>query len=110
MYWLYLGGVYPVCKSEASSHRSAGRPHKNIDREGAREGEFLSRISTNKKASSAIQNDVGSERNGVELFHLLIGALSFHSRHEFLSTNKSTIFGKEITMIGWELILLAHFD
>ena len=64
VYWLYLGGVYPVCKSEASSHRSAGRPHKNIDREGAREGEFLSRISTNKKASSAIQNDVGSERNG----------------------------------------------
>ena len=88
VYWLYLGGVYPICKSEASSHRSAGRPHKNIDREGAREGEFLSRISTNKKASSAIQNDVGSERNGVELFHLLIGALSFHSRHEFLSTNK----------------------
>ena len=78
VYWLYLGGVYPVCKSEASSHRSAGRPHKNIDREGAREGGFLSRISTNKKASSAIQNDVGSERNGVKLFLLLRGVLSFH--------------------------------
>ena len=42
VYWLYLGGVYPIVKSEASSHRSAGRPNKNIDPAGVRGGRGLS--------------------------------------------------------------------